>query len=191
MPDVIKQTGVTTLKRSPDILCGIAILSPDGRYDQLFVSNYAVLQVKDELSRVDGVGDIFLFGQRDYSMRIWVDPAQAGVARPGCLRRVATPSASKTPPSPPARSVSSLRSPGQETQITLTTLGRLTDAEQFGNIILKRSADGRLTRLKDVARVELGSEERRRQHRGWTARRRSSSPSSRCPTPTRSTRTTA
>ena len=74
LPDVIKQTGVTTIKRSPDILCGIAILSPDGRYDQLFVSNYAVLQVKDELARVDGVGDVFLFGQRDYSMRIWVDP---------------------------------------------------------------------------------------------------------------------
>ena len=69
---------MTTLKRSPDILCGIALISPNGRYDQLYLSNYAVLQVKDELSRVDGVGDVFLFGQRDYSMRIWVDPGQAG-----------------------------------------------------------------------------------------------------------------
>jgi multidrug efflux pump len=74
LPDVIKQTGVTTRKRSPDILMGLALTSPDGRYDALYLSNFAVLQVKDELSRVPGVGDIFVFGQRDYSMRIWVDP---------------------------------------------------------------------------------------------------------------------
>src|SRR5437763_5938392 len=74
LPEVIKQTGVTTRKRSPDILMGLALNSPDGRYDQLYLSNYALLQVRDELLRVEGVGDIFLFGQRDYSMRIWVDP---------------------------------------------------------------------------------------------------------------------
>ncbi len=68
LPDVIKQTGVTTLKRSPDILMGVALVSPNGRYDQLYMSNYAVLQIKDELARVRGVGDVFLFGQRDYSM---------------------------------------------------------------------------------------------------------------------------
>jgi multidrug efflux pump len=156
LPDVIKQTGVTTLKRSPDILCGIAILSPDGRYNQLFVSNYAVLQVKDELSRVDGVGDIFLFGQRDYSMRVWVDPhklASRGLAASdvaNALREQNAPVATGAVGQQPAI-------PGQETQITLTTLGRLTDAEQFGNIIVKRSPDGRLTRLKDVARVVLGA----------------------------------
>src|SRR3984885_12500929 len=79
LPDVIKQTGVTTLKRSPDILCGIAITSPTGNVSQLYASNYAVLQIKDELSRVDGVGDIFLFGQRDYSMRIWVNPHKLAI----------------------------------------------------------------------------------------------------------------
>src|SRR5207253_4236862 len=73
LPDVIKQTGVTTRKRSPDILMGIAVTSPDGRYDHLYLSNFAVLQVKDEVSRVQGVGDVFVFGQRDYRMRIWVD----------------------------------------------------------------------------------------------------------------------
>ena len=156
LPDVIKQTGVTTIKRSPDILCGIAILSPDNRYDQLFVSNYAVLQVKDELSRVEGVGDIFLFGQRDYSMRIWVDPhkmASRGLAASdvsNALREQNAPVATGAIGQQPAI-------PGQETQITLTTLGRLTTAEQFGNIIVKRSPDGRLTRLKDVARVEFGA----------------------------------
>src|SRR6202011_3806686 len=74
LPDVVKQTGVTTRKRSPDILLIVSVNSPDGRYDQLYLSNYATIQIKDELARVDGVGDVFLFGQQDYSMRIWVDP---------------------------------------------------------------------------------------------------------------------
>jgi multidrug efflux pump subunit AcrB len=156
LPDVIKQTGVTTIKRSPDILCGIAILSPDNHYDQLFVSNYAVLQVKDELARVDGVGDIFLFGQRDYSMRIWVDPhklASRGLAASdvaNALREQNAPVATGAIGQQPAIS-------GEETQITLSTLGRLKTAEQFGNIILKSGPDGSLTHLKDVARVELGA----------------------------------
>src|SRR5437868_8747206 len=76
LPEVIRATGVTTLKRSPNILVGLAIYSPDGRYDQLYLSNFALMQVKDELARLPGVGDVFLFGQRDYSMRIWVDPSR-------------------------------------------------------------------------------------------------------------------
>ena len=78
MPDVITQTGVTTRKRSPDILMGMAITSPDGRYDQLYLSNYALMQIKDELARVQGVGDVFLFGQRDYSMRDLGRPGKPG-----------------------------------------------------------------------------------------------------------------
>src|SRR2546430_8141647 len=81
LPEVIKQTGVTTRKRSPDILMGIAINSPDGRYDQLYLSNFALMQIRDELARVPGVGDVFLFGQRDYSMRIWVNPAKLAARR--------------------------------------------------------------------------------------------------------------
>src|SRR5207244_10152044 len=76
LPEAIKAAGVTTRKLSPDILMGIAINSPKGRYDQLYLSNFALRQIKDELSRVEGVGDVFLFGQRDYSMRIWVDPGR-------------------------------------------------------------------------------------------------------------------
>src|SRR5262249_44905035 len=76
LPAVIRQTGVTTRKRSPDILCGLAINSRNGRSDQLYLSNFALMQIKDELSRVPGVGDVFLFGQRDYSMRVWLDPAR-------------------------------------------------------------------------------------------------------------------
>src|SRR5438105_1627403 len=74
LPDVVKQAGVTTRKRNPDILQVIAIYSPHGRYDQLYLSNYATIKVADELKRVEGVGDVNLFGQQDYSVRLWVDP---------------------------------------------------------------------------------------------------------------------
>ncbi len=159
LPDVIKQTGVSTLKRSPDILMGIAILSPDRRYDQLYLSNYAILQIKDELARMDGVADVFVFGQRDYSMRVWVNPEElaarsltAGdVAR--VIREQNMPVASGSIGQQPAPK-------GQEFQVTLNTLGRLNEPEQFGEIILKATPEGRVTRLKDVARVELAAKNR-------------------------------
>ena len=156
LPEVIKQTGVTTLKRSPDILMGIALNSPNGRYDQLYLSNYALMQIRDELSRVPGVGDVFLFGQRDYSMRIWVDPERlAGRGMTAgdvvnAIREQNSQVATGSIGQPPIHG-------RQEQQITLSTLGRLTDVEQFENIVLKVSREGRLTRVKDVARVELGA----------------------------------
>src|SRR6059058_5994253 len=144
LPEVIKQTGVTTRKRSPDILMGLAIYSPDGRYDQLYLSNYALMQIKDELARVRGVGEVFLFGQRDYSMRLWVDPdklAARGLAAADVLRiireqnnQVATGAIGQEPI--PGR---------QDYQITLSTLGRLTEVEQFENIILKAGGGGKIT----------------------------------------------
>ena len=79
MPDVIKQTGVTTKKKSPDILMSVAIFSPDDRYDQLYLSNYAMIQIQPELARLAGVSDVTMLGQRDYSMRIWVDPDKLAV----------------------------------------------------------------------------------------------------------------
>jgi multidrug efflux pump len=156
LPDVIKATGVTTLKRSPDILMGISINSPGGRYDQLYLSNYALRVVKDELTRVPGVGDVFLFGQRDYSMRIWVDPNKlavrnltaADVVR--AVREQNTEIATGMIGQQPVRE-------GQELAITLDTLGRLKDVEQFENIVIRADSLGRLTRIKDVARVELGA----------------------------------
>jgi multidrug efflux pump len=156
LPDVIKQTGVITRKRSPDILMGMALNSPNGRYDQLYLSNFALMQIKDELARVPGVGDVFLFGQRDYSMRIWVNPSKlaarnltAGdVVR--AIREQNTQVATGYVGQEPAHH-------DQEFQITLSTQGRLTEPEQFGNMVLKTGPNGRITRLKDVARVELGS----------------------------------
>ncbi|HVX63441.1 MAG TPA: efflux RND transporter permease subunit, partial [Pirellulales bacterium] len=156
LPDVIKQTGVTTRKRSPDILMGVALISPDQRYDQLYLSNYAILQVKDELSRIEGVGDVFVFGQRDYSMRVWVDPEQ--LASRGltasdvadAIREQNMPVAAGAIGQPPSPA-------DQPLHVSLNTLGRLEDVEDFEQIILKTTPDGRMTRLKDVARVELGA----------------------------------
>src|SRR5205085_5347564 len=74
LPDVVKQAGVSTRKRNPDILLVVAVYSPSGRYDQLYLSNYTTIKLKDELARVEGVGDVQQFGQQDYSMRVWVDP---------------------------------------------------------------------------------------------------------------------
>src|SRR5262245_37233606 len=156
LPEVIRQTGVTTRKRSPDILMGLAIHSPSGRYDQLYLSNYALMQIKDEISRVPGVGDVFLFGQRDYSMRIWVDPDRLAMRKltasdvVNALREQNASFATGAIGQEPIRG-------HQESQITLNTLGRLADPEEFENIVLKNGQDGRIIRLKDVARVELGS----------------------------------
>ena len=102
LPDVIKQTGVIVRKRSPDVLMGVAITSPDGRYDQLYLSNYAVTRIKDELARVEGVSDIHVMGQRDYSIRVWVDPTKLACAKHDGRRRGARPSASRTRKWPPA-----------------------------------------------------------------------------------------
>jgi multidrug efflux pump len=159
LPDVIKQTGVTCRKQSPDIVMGIAIYSPDQRYDQLYVSNYAILQVRDELARIDGVADVFVFGQRDYSMRVWVNPEElaargltaADVAE--AIREQNMPVATGSVGQQPAPDK-------QVTQVSLNTLGRLEEPEQFGEVILKATPEGRITRLKDVARMELGAKSR-------------------------------
>ncbi|MGH7171413.1 MAG: efflux RND transporter permease subunit, partial [Gemmataceae bacterium] len=156
LPEVIKQTGVTTRKRSPDILMGLSLNSPDGSRDQLYLSNYALLQIRDELLRVEGVGDIFLFGQRDYSMRIWVDPDRLAARNLNASDVVLALREQNAPVA--AGSIGQQPSPnGQQLQITLNTLGRLSEVQQFENIILRTTPDGRTLRLKDVARVELGA----------------------------------
>ena len=127
LPNVIKQTGVTTRKRSPDILMGLSLNSPDGSRDQLYLSNYALLQIRDELLRVKGVGDIFLLGQRDYSMRIWVDPDKLAARNLNAsdvvmaLREQNAQVAAGSIGQQPAPN-------GQQVQFTLNTLGRLSEA---------------------------------------------------------------
>jgi multidrug efflux pump len=156
LPDVIKQTGVSTIKRSPDILLGLAINSPSGRYDQLYLSNYVLMQIKDELARLPGVGDVFLFGERDYSMRVWVNPDKLSVRQLGAgdvvraiveqNQQVASGAIGQEP-----------MAKGQQFQVPLSTLGRLKTVEQFGNMIIKTGKDGRVVRLRDVARLDLGA----------------------------------
>ena len=156
LPDVLKQTGVTTRKMSPDLVMSVNINSPGRRYDQLFLSNYALMRLRDELLRLPGISDIFISGQRDYSMRIWVDPEKLASRSltagdvVSALReqnqQVATGQIGQQPVSG-----------RQETQITLTTLGRLKEPEQFANIIIRTTRDGRVVRIRDIGRVELGA----------------------------------
>jgi multidrug efflux pump subunit AcrB len=156
LPEPIKQTGVTTLKRSPDILMGISLNSPHGRYSQLYLSNYALRIVKDELTRVPGVGDVFLFGQRDYSMRVWVDPnrmATRNLTASDVVNAIREQNSSLATGMVGQQPVPE----GQDLTVTLDTLGRLKEVEQFGNIIVRSDSQRRLTRIKDVARVELGA----------------------------------
>lgn len=156
LPEVIKATGVMTRKRSPDILMGMAINSPDGRYDQLYLSNFALMQLKDEIARVDGVGDVLLFGQRDYSMRIWLDPDKLAMRKitasdvVSALREQNAQVAAGSIGQEPIRG-------RQEAQITLSTLGRLSEVDQFADVIVKVGKDRRITRIKDIGHVRLGA----------------------------------
>lgn len=164
LPPEVQIQGVSTKKMSPSILLVVNLISPDGRYDDLFVSNYALINVRDELARIAGVGDAQLFGQRDYSMRVWLDPDKMS-ARNLTTSDVVMAVRSQNvqvaagqigrPPIPD----------GQQFQLTMSTLGRLEEAEQFGNIIIKTThgepgdtlTSSQIVRLRDVGRVELGA----------------------------------
>ncbi len=156
LPDDVKRIGVTVAKNSPDMLMVIHLSSPDNSRDQLYMSNYAALQVTDVLARLDGVGSIRIFGARDYSMRIWLDPdkvAARGMTAGEVVRAVQGQNAQVAagvldqPPVPVQGAF----------QFSVQTQGRLTDPEQFSDIVVKSDADGRVTRLKDIGRVELAA----------------------------------
>jgi multidrug efflux pump len=156
LPDVVKQAGVTTRKRNPDILQVIAIYSPNGRYDGLYLSNYATIKLADEIKRVPGVGDVALFGAQDYSMRLWVDPERLAELNMTAAdvtnaireqnRQVAAGHIAQQP------SVN-----GKPFEFTITTVGRLTNIEDFDEIVLRSDPEGRKVRLKDVGHAELGA----------------------------------
>jgi len=156
LPEDVRRLGVTTTKASPDLLMVVHLISPDKRFDQLYVGNYALLRVRDTLARVDGVGDVNIFGLREYSMRVWLDPDRLtahGLATGDvvqALREQNVQVASGTLGQQPAPA-------GSDFQIPITTLGRLLEPEEFGEIVVRRGEDGRITRVKDVARIELGA----------------------------------
>ncbi len=162
LPDVVRTIGVAVKKRSPDVLLGISLYSDDnpetGRpyYDSLYLSNYATIQIKDAVARVEGVGDVTILGQQDYSMRVWLDPdkLQSRNLTAGDVIRVLREQnvqvAAGRIGQPPVPT-------GQDFQYTMSTLGRLVEAEQFADIILNTGADGEVTHLRDVSRTELGA----------------------------------
>jgi multidrug efflux pump len=149
LPDVVRQTGLTTRKRNPDILLIVSLYSPKGRYDQVYLSNYANLHLTDELRRVEGVGDVFNFGQQDYSIRIWVDPerlASFNLTAGDVLAAIREQNKQVA-----AGHMAQQPSPaGQPFELTITTLGRLSDPEQFEEIVLRADPDGRKVYIRDV-----------------------------------------
>lgn len=156
LPDEVRRFGVVTTKSSPDILMVVHLLSPDKSRDQVYITNYSLLQVKDQLARLDGVGTINTFGGREYAMRVWLDPdriAAIGLAPDDvitALRGQNVQVAGGALGAPPVNTNNAF-------QLNLTLLGRLTEPSQFENIIIQSTSGGRVTRLRDVARVELGA----------------------------------
>jgi multidrug efflux pump subunit AcrB len=156
LPDLVKRRGISVKKKSPNVLMIVNLFSPDGSRDNLYLSNYATIQLRDELSRVPGVGDVTYIGQRNYSMRVWLDPqklARYNLNPQDVINQVQAQNIQVAagqigqPPTPE----------GQVFQYTMTTLGRLEEAAQFGNIVLK-GGNGALVYMKDVAHIELGAQ---------------------------------
>jgi hydrophobe/amphiphile efflux-1 (HAE1) family protein len=155
LPDEVQRNGVVTQKKSPDILMVVFMLSPDDSFDQLYISNYALLQVRDQLLRLDGIGDITIFGARDYSMRLWLDPdkiANLGMTAGDVVAAIRAENLQVTGGQLAAPPIAD-----RAFQPNLTFTGRLKDVAQFENIVVKAGADGRTVRLRDVARIELGA----------------------------------
>ena len=157
LPEEVRRLGVTTRKNSPDLMLVVNLFSPDGTYDQLYIANYAVLQIRDVLSRVDGVGQINLFGASEYAMRVWLDPDRAAFFNlsagdiVNALRARNLQIAPGTLNQPPADNP-------QAFQIGVQTQGRLLTPEEFENIIVYSDGEGSVVRLRDVGRVELGAQ---------------------------------
>ena len=156
LPDDVRRTGVTVRKNSPDLLLVVHLLSPDKTYDQVYISNYGLINVRDDLARVTGVGDVAMFGQREYSMRVWLDPdriAAMGMSSDevmAALRAQNIQVAGGALGQPPLDKLGAF-------QTSLQLKGRLQTADEFAQILLKSGVDGRVVRLKDVGRVELGA----------------------------------
>ena len=157
LPSAVQTTGITITKVSNAFVIAAAFYSEDGQYDDLFISNYLDVYVKDSLKRVRGVGDVVIFGERKYSMRLWLDPVRLAARKltagdvVNALReqnvQVAAGQVGQTP-----------AMPGQAYQISVRAVGRLTEARDFEKLVIKRAADGSLIELRDVGRAELGAE---------------------------------
>src|SRR5579864_5337732 len=156
LPEDVQRLGVQVRKATPNILLAVHLYSPDSSRDTLYISNYATLHVKDVLARLPGVGDVQIFGGRDYAMRIWLDPDKVGAHNMNAGEVLAALRAQNVQVSagvlnqPPVASK-------QAYQLNVQTLGRLSTPEEFASIVLKADNEGRVTRLRDVGRVEVGA----------------------------------
>ncbi|MEO8101153.1 MAG: multidrug efflux RND transporter permease subunit [Betaproteobacteria bacterium] len=156
LPEDVRRSGVTVQKRSNDILVVVSLLSPDNRFDTLYLSNYTSINIVDELKRIPGVGDVNVFGGRDYSMRIWLKPdkmAQLGIT----TGEVATAVRAQNAQYAAGKIGAEPALPGQAIVYTVTATGRLIEAEEFGEIVVRAGGPGGVLRLKDIARIELGA----------------------------------
>jgi multidrug efflux pump len=157
LPQEVQRLGVTTEKTSPDLLMVVHLESPDNRYDMLYLANLAILQVKDELNRIPGVGNVQVFGAGDFSMRVWLNPnklASHNMTATDVVQAIREQNvqvAAGVLGAPPTNTGSTAF------QLLVNTQGRLTTEEEFGNIIVRAAKDGEITRIRDVGRVELGS----------------------------------
>jgi hydrophobic/amphiphilic exporter-1 (mainly G- bacteria), HAE1 family len=158
LPASVKAVGITTAKTSQNFVFGAAVISDNNKYSTLFMSNYIDIYVKDSLKRIPGVADVIIFGERKYSMRLWLDPgrmAGRGLTAPDVVNALSEQNvevAAGQVGQQPAQ-------PGQQYQVSVRAVGRLSEPDQFDNIILKTNADGTLVRLRDVGRAELGAED--------------------------------
>ncbi len=158
LPNAVKQVGVTVAKTSENFVFGAAVFSPDARYSTLFMSNYLDVYVRDSLKRVPGVADVMIFGERKYSMRLWLDPVR--MASRALTADDVISALQEQNVEVAAGQVGAQPSPlGQQFQISVRAVGRLSESTQFDDIILKSNADGTLVRLRDVGHAELGAED--------------------------------
>jgi multidrug efflux pump len=158
LPEEVQRLGVTTQKSSPDLTMVVHLTSPDKRYDMLYLSNYARLHVKDLLARLDGVGDVQIFGAGEYSMRVWLDPqklAQRNMTTGDVVHAIQEQNVAVA-----AGALNAPPVPGNtDFQLNINTQGRLSTVDDFRNIIVRTDPDGSVVHLSDVARVELGSDQ--------------------------------
>lgn len=156
LPAEVRSLGVSTVKSSPDLMMVVHLVSPGNRYDLTYLRNYAVLNIKDRLARIEGVGQVQIFGAGDYSMRVWIDPQRAAEHDlaasdiSNAIREQNVQAAAGTIGASPSPN-------GVDLQLNVNAQGRLSTPEEFGNIIVKSGTNGEITRLRDVARVELGA----------------------------------
>jgi multidrug efflux pump len=156
LPEDVRRQGVTTQKRASDLTLVVHLTSPTGKYDTLYLRNYALLHVRDELSRIPGVGDALLFGAGDYAMRVWINPGEAAARGltagdiVAAIREQNLQVSAGQLGAPPT-------SGGSDFLVSINARGRLENESEFGEIIIKTGADGQVTRLSDIARIELGA----------------------------------